>query len=279
MNLEFGMNDEAHLRGSHLVTVFHGDIRHITKKECIPVWCVLPTSSATTRCQFWEVGTPEDHNRRPCSTRRPVQEGHFLPEGHVQPEGQYKKATFYQKGTFNQKTMTEGHFQPEGQYTEGHFHTRRALSTRRSPPWQTPLKANPHQKEHGTRKPDRKWHHTPKCTSFHHMLLVAVLKWTSLSRSPVLTIRCHYQGVRAGGSQVWCPWGAGAGGHLYSEVQGIMGNGHMGTPWTERQEWESITFPQVRWQPELVMAACNNMDFFSLNIFLIKFLIYKKAFQ
>ena len=36
-------------------------------------------------------------------------------------------------------------------------------------------------------------------------------------------------------------------GRLYSEVQGIMDNGHMGTPLVNRQTpRENITFPQLR---------------------------------
>ena len=66
---------------------------------------------------FGEVGTPEDHNRRPLSTR-----SHFQLEGQYQKVSTKKKATFYQKATFNQKTITEGHFQPDQKtITEGHF--------------------------------------------------------------------------------------------------------------------------------------------------------------
>ena len=36
---------------------------------------------------------------------------------------------------------------------------------------------------------------------------------------------------------------------LYSEVQCILGNGHMGTPlWTDRDTCENITFLQFRWR-------------------------------
>ena len=43
-------------------------------------------------------------------------------------------------------------------------------------------------------------------------------------------------GARVRGSHIWCPWGT-----LYNEVQGIVGNGHMGTPsplWRERHYWK-----------------------------------------
>ena len=58
---------------------------------------------------------------------------------------------------------------------------------------------------------------------------VGILMWTSLKRSSVMTTRCHWQG---GGpctmrSHVQKGPGPGPGG-LYSEVQCIMGNGHMG---------------------------------------------------
>ena len=53
-----------------------------------------------------------------------------------------------------------------------------------------------------------------------------------------------------GGPQVSCvvpgQWGS-----VYSEVQCIMGNGHMGTPpWTHthKHTCENITFPQLRWR-------------------------------
>ena len=37
-------------------------------------------------------------------------------------------------------------------------------------------------------------------------------------------------------------------GDLYSEIQGIMGNGYMGTPCEKTDACENITFPQLRWQ-------------------------------
>ena len=63
--------------------------------------------------------------------------------------------------------------------------------------------------------------------------------WTSVQWwSPVLS--------PAGGlhSEVPCPSRV----RLYSEIQCIMGNGHMGPPlWTDRHYWK-ITFPQLRWR-------------------------------
>ena len=37
-------------------------------------------------------------------------------------------------------------------------------------------------------------------------------------------------------------------GRLYSEVQCIMGNGHIGPPCGQTQTTENITFPRLRWQ-------------------------------
>ena len=103
------------------------------------------------------------------------------------------------------------------------------------------------------------------------MLFVAVLKWTSLSRSPVLTIRCHYQGVRAGGSQAWCMgvWGSqvwcpGGLGHLYSEAKALWVMVTWGTP-EQTDKSENITFPQVHWRSVttwlLVSTHISNQNF------------------
>ena len=45
-------------------------------------------------------------------------------------------------------------------------------------------------------------------------------------------------------NRVPCP---GAGGSLHSEVQCIMGNGHMGPPCEQRDITENITFKQLQW--------------------------------
>ena len=90
-----------------------------------------------------------------------------------------------------------------------------------------------------------------------------VLKWTSLSRSPVLATRCHQQGVPVhwgpmsgvegfgvgGGSVQWCPLSGGEG-TMYNEVQCIMGNCHMTLLCSHGQTdtTENITFPHFRWR-------------------------------
>ena len=60
------------------------------------------------------------------------------------------------------------------------------------------------------------------------------LKWTSLNRSLVMTTRCHWQGDGVVGGPM-------SGRELYSEVQCIIGNGHMGPPihrLTNRHDWK-----------------------------------------
>ena len=46
-------------------------------------------------------------------------------------------------------------------------------------------------------------------------------------------------------------------GGLYSEVQGIMGNGHMGIPYEQTDASENI-FPQLRWRAVKVMDTKTN---------------------
>ena len=74
--------------------------------------------------------------------------------------------------------------------------------------------------------------------------------WTGLIRSPIMTTRCHYHGDESHMSDVWGPGLGRRDGEgkrvqmaeLYSEVQCIMGNGHMGTHlWTDRQIWVKTT--------------------------------------
>ena len=43
------------------------------------------------------------------------------------------------------------------------------------------------------------------------------------------------------------------GGGLYSEVQCIMGNGHIGTPYEQTDTSENIIFPQLRWRGVKIM--------------------------
>ena len=77
-----------------------------------------------------------------------------------------------------------------------------------------------------------------------------------LSRSPVMATRCHQQGGQGVAMSDVCSWGQGCwelgrGRQLYTEVQCIMGNGHMGpSAWTEWQTdtCENITFPQLHWR-------------------------------
>ena len=52
--------------------------------------------------------------------------------------------------------------------------------------------------------------------------------------------------ARAGGVPFLMSWkGAGA---LYSEVQCIMGNGHIESPHGQTDRDDNITFPQLRWR-------------------------------
>ena len=68
-------------------------------------------------------------------------------------------------------------------------------------------------------------------------------------------------------------WGAGAGGAmsdaglgraLYSKVQWIIGNGHMGTPCEQTETSENITFPQLRWRA-VKMGFQNCVENFILH--------------
>ena len=50
---------------------------------------------------------------------------------------------------------------------------------------------------------------------------------------------------------------------LYGEVQYIMGNGHMGPPWKDRQTHATgnITFPKLRWLAVTMVSSLNHVNF------------------
>ena len=86
--------------------------------------------------------------------------------------------------------------------------------------------------------------HALVATRCQHWWVGWVLKWTSLNRSPVMATRCHWQGNqdqgsfngdqrwgkgRAEDSYIWCQLRGGAKEDRCSEIQSIMGDGHVGT--------------------------------------------------
>ena len=84
-----------------------------------------------------------------------------------------------------------------------------------------------------------------------------VLKLTSLNRPSVMATRCHYHGVvlgiGLGGVPCQMFWYLGEG-VLYSEVQCIMDNGHMGSPCEQTDTSGNITFPQLRWRTVIIVV-------------------------
>ena len=64
----------------------------------------------------------------------------------------------------------------------------------------------------------------------------------TFNRTLALTTRCHWQGSE-------CPmsFGRDKDGTLYSEVQCIMGNGHMDASYRQTDTYENTTFTQLHW--------------------------------
>ena len=57
-------------------------------------------------------------------------------------------------------------------------------------------------------------------------------------------------------------------GSLYSEVQCIIGNGHIGTPCRQTDMYESITFLQLHWRVVMIKYSKEEHNLFA---FFIKF--------